>query len=431
MVISLQYKQLDGYKVYNNGKICNRLGQTVKIKLNKTINNHIVRLKHNKKCYTFNVEKLLFNLFFWKSPKNSIMIHMDDNIHNLHIMNLFYIEEDKIVEYIISRKLDPKKQWKPIFGHIGYIISNYGDVYSYKSNKFIYKTYNDGYVKVYLNENKQKFVHRLVYSSFHNKELDKSKCIDHIDNNRANNNIENLREVTHSENSKNRNKKERENHTRILQFSLDNEFIKEWESTNEIKKIFKKATSEITSCCLGGRGVQSVFGFKWKYKDYVTDFSEYSEVKLNDGKTYSNYKVNKNGQIINKYGRILKLDLQSGYQRIGLFSDDHILSKVRVHRVVAYTFLEPIEGKDIVNHKDKNRSNNKLENLEFVTVRENNIHATGKKVSQIDRHTGEILQTFDSISCASKFIGTKSLTSIWKACQNEKAIAANFCWKFI
>lgn len=36
-----------------------------------------------------------------------------------------------------------------------------------------------------------------------------------------------------------------------------------------------------------------------------------------------------------------------------------------VHRLVAQCFLEPIEGKDIVNHKDENKQNNHVSNLEF------------------------------------------------------------------
>ena len=55
--------------------------------------------------------------------------------------------------------------------------------------------------------------------------------------------------------------------------------------------------------------------------------------------------------------------------------------KFFVHRLVAYAFIEPIEGKDFVNHKDKNRRNNWLENLEFMTHQENMNHRDGKVTS--------------------------------------------------
>lgn len=46
-----------------------------------------------------------------------------------------------------------------------------------------------------------------------------------------------------------------------------------------------------------------------------------------------------------------------------------------VHRVIAKTFLEPIEGKDYVNHIDGNKQNNAISNLEWCTFSENIQHA--------------------------------------------------------
>lgn len=45
-----------------------------------------------------------------------------------------------------------------------------------------------------------------------------------------------------------------------------------------------------------------------------------------------------------------------------------------LHRLVAIHFLEKIEWKDEINHKDWNKSNNHLENLEWCTRSENNFH---------------------------------------------------------
>lgn len=62
-----------------------------------------------------------------------------------------------------------------------------------------------------------------------------------------------------------------------------------------------------------------------------------------------------------------------------------------VHRLVADSFIEKIEGKDIINHKDFDKLNNNVENLEWCTQKENYNHAfingkiksywTGKKRS--------------------------------------------------
>lgn len=52
--------------------------------------------------------------------------------------------------------------------------------------------------------------------------------------------------------------------------------------------------------------------------------------------------------------------------------------KFFVHRLVAFAFLEAIEGKDYVNHKDKNRCHNHVRNLEFMTHQENMDHRDGR-----------------------------------------------------
>jgi hypothetical protein len=55
--------------------------------------------------------------------------------------------------------------------------------------------------------------------------------------------------------------------------------------------------------------------------------------------------------------------------------------RMYVHRVVASTHLEAIEGKDYVNHKDGNKLNNNVENLEWCTRSENMDHALSTGLS--------------------------------------------------
>lgn len=62
------------------------------------------------------------------------------------------------------------------------------------------------------------------------------------------------------------------------------------------------------------------------------------------------------------------------YWRINL-TDGHWLKSVSVHDLVARAFLGPKPTGYIVNHKDFNRANNCISNLEYVTPKENMYHA--------------------------------------------------------
>lgn len=64
---------------------------------------------------------------------------------------------------------------------------------------------------------------------------------------------------------------------------------------------------------------------------------------------------------------------KKGYELI-ILSKDGIDKNHLVHRLVALTFLGPDNGQT-VNHKDGNKSNNMLENLEYMTINDNLKHA--------------------------------------------------------
>lgn len=74
-------------------------------------------------------------------------------------------------------------------------------------------------------------------------------------------------------------------------------------------------------------------------------------------------------------GRILKQDVdEDGYCRINIGMNGKG-KRYGVHRLVAEAFIPNLDGKPTVNHKDGNKQNNCVENLEWATVLEQNLHA--------------------------------------------------------
>jgi hypothetical protein len=89
-----------------------------------------------------------------------------------------------------------------------------------------------------------------------------------------------------------------------------------------------------------------------------------------------NYEVSNTGRV-RRIGRDKDHSMTAnkrGYLKTDLYSNS-IRSVVRVHRLVAETFIPNPDNKPEVNHKDGNKLNNSVENLEWVTKKENCQHA--------------------------------------------------------
>lgn len=119
------------------------------------------------------------------------------------------------------------------------------------------------------------------------------------------------------------------------------------------------------------------------YED-IYMISNYGTIKSTD-----RYVKNKNGYR-KIYGKILKARVDKyGYLRIGLMKNKkqkHYL----VHRLVAETFIPNPDKFPIINHKDGNKLNNHISNLEWCNQSYNIIHAykAGLKVGKSAKHNG-------------------------------------------
>lgn len=95
---------------------------------------------------------------------------------------------------------------------------------------------------------------------------------------------------------------------------------------------------------------------------------------------HDKYQVSNEGRVRSlKTNRILSSCSCNGYRQVGLYSDGK-QKTITIHRLVALAFLGDrpmgIDGRrNEVNHKDGDRANNRLSNLEYVTRAENVIHS--------------------------------------------------------
>ena len=154
----------------------------------------------------------------------------------------------------------------------------------------------------------------------------------------------------------------------------------------------------------------------------------------------SNYEVSDLGEVRNKTTKqILKGRLsKSGYLQVSIKIDaKQKFCNRYIHRLVALCFIENTYNKKEVNHIDRNKTNNKMSNLEWCTSSENqkHRHSSGNEKTS-NRHIGMfkddvLIKDFDSIVNAAKYFNKDTRGNIDGALQGRQHTAYGYTWKYL
>lgn len=136
--------------------------------------------------------------------------------------------------------------------------------------------------------------------------------------------------------------------------------------------------------------------------------------------------------------KILKLSSDgSGYLYVSL-SKDGKKKNPKVHRLVAESFIPNPNNLPQVNHIDEDKSNNRVDNLEWITSLDNLNHSNviekgnssrRKKVIQ-KSFDGRVIAIYTSMTEAVKEIGVSNHSLISMCCSGKRKSAYNYLWEY-
>lgn len=115
---------------------------------------------------------------------------------------------------------------------------------------------------------------------------------------------------------------------------------------------------------------------------------------------------------------------KNGYLQVNLCKDGKQKNYL-IHRLVAEAYLPNPNNLPCVNHKDENKENNALQNLEWCTYEYNNSYGSRNKSVYCE----ELNRTFDGARAAARELGLDN-SGISRCCTGERKTCGGYHWKY-
>lgn len=424
------------YEAHNSGII--RRKSNKRILQRKAHKGKYIKLcmKHNDGTYkNVKADGLICKIFIGPPNGNVEVIHINGDTLDSRVSNLKWgtpTEKNQVdtaqfssLDYITNITL-PSEEWRDCspYGYVDYLASSLGRIYSMKTGKVLSGYLRpDGYTQVNISingENKENLMHVLICHAFHGNSPDEMYTVDHIDRNKTNNVPGNLRWASKTEQCLNRDEFTAQT---ILIAQIRDDKIIDFHEEQSVLEIF-----DVDQIAIPDEGMYFLEDF-WIYEN-CTNLDMMDE-------TWSPVRIGDTIRLISNMGRVqignrktFGTTLRSGYKSVGVDG-----RPLLVHKLVITAFRGVYDPDLVINHIDRDRSNNRLNNLEVITKSENTIHAVSlghkslKAVQQIAKD-GSIIAVFPSIQAASNATGIIH-SSIGKVANGKQKTAGGFSWRFI